>query len=107
MRPTFSFGRQFGGLQKRNFGALLGQGDTVQIPMMMVGQFQVTVYLLGTTKNRKTRGIRLELGEINIRLAPGAGPQRVAVNVDAKKVQDALAELVQREAAAGAKGPGR
>ncbi|MEE2888547.1 MAG: hypothetical protein VX951_14040 [Planctomycetota bacterium] len=100
-------GRQFGGLQRRNFGVLLGQGDTVQIPMMMVGQFKVTVYLLGTTKNRKTRGIRLELGEVNVRLAPGAGPQRVAVNVDAKKVQDALAELVQREAAAGAKGTGR
>jgi hypothetical protein len=95
-------GRQYSQLQRRNFATLLGQGDTVQIPMMLAGKFQVRVYLLGTTKSRKARGVRLEFGEVDIRLIPGAGPQQITVNVDPKKVQDGLAALLKAEAAAGA-----
>ena len=59
---------------------------------------RVTIYLLGTTKKRKSRGVRLEFGEVDIRVIPGAGPQQVTVNVDSKKVQDGLAALLKAEA---------
>jgi hypothetical protein len=95
-------GRQYSQLQRRNFATLLGQGDTVQIPMMLAGKFQVRAYLLGTTKSRKARAVRLECGEVDIRLIPGAGPQQITANVDPKKVQDGLAALLKAEAAAGA-----
>jgi hypothetical protein len=94
--------RQYGQLQRRNFGVLLRQSDTVQIPMMLAGKFRVRAYLLGSSKGRRSRGVWLEFGEVDIRLIPGAGPQQVAVNVDPKKVQDGLAELLKLEAASGA-----
>jgi len=70
--------------------------------MMLAGKFQVRAYLLGTTKSRKARAVRLECGEVDIRLIPGAGPQQITANVDPKKVQDGLAALLKAEAAAGA-----
>jgi hypothetical protein len=88
-------------LQRGKSGKLLGQGDTLQIPLMLDGRYKVIAYLIGTTRSRKVRPVPLELGAVDVRLVPGAGPQRVTVNVDPKKVQQGLAEVAQREAASG------
>ena len=68
---------------------------------MVDGRFKVIAYLLATGKTRKARAVVVELGVVDVRLVPGAGPQRVTVNIEPEKVQTALAELAQREAASG------
>lgn len=84
--------------QRGKSGKILGQGDTLRIPLMQDGRFKVFAYLLGTTKKRKSRAIAVQLGVVNVRLVPGAGPLRLPVNIDAERIQKAMAELAQREA---------
>jgi len=98
-RQSNRIGRQFGGMQRRSAGALLGSGDTVRIPLMADGQYQVIAYLLATGKKRTVRPVAVQVGLVEIRLVPGSGPQRVKANIDAKKVQEAITDLAQREAA--------
>ena len=102
-RPSNRIGRWFGGMQRRKAGVLLGQGDSVQIPLMSDGRFKVTAYLLGTGEKRKARAVPVALGAVDVRLVPGAGPQRITVTVAPEPVQKGLAELAQREAASGQK----
>ena len=96
-------GRQFVGAQRRNFGAILGQDDRVQVPMMMAGTFQVTVYLLSMGKKRTVRPLRVVLDtKITLPLQLGDNPHRVVAGFDVKKMQDAVTQLAQQEAAAAA-----
>jgi hypothetical protein len=87
--------------QRRRGGIMLGQGDTLRIPMMEQGRFQVIAYLLGRSKQRP---VPVALGRIDVRHQPDAGPQRVTVKVDAERLRQALAELARRDAAGGARG---
>ena len=93
--------RWFSDKQRGKSGKLLGRGDTLQIPLMMDGRYKVMAYLLATGKARKVRAVPVELGVVDVRLVPGAAPQRVMVNVVPEPVQKGLADLAQREAASG------
>ncbi len=79
----------------------------MRIPLMVDGQFQVIAYLLRTGQKRTVRPVAVQLGPVEVRLVPGAGPQRVKVNIDAKKVQEAITDLAQREAAKAAQQKGQ
>jgi hypothetical protein len=100
-RQSGGMSRWFGGMKRREAGAILPPGDRIQIPLMLDGRYKVIAYLLGTTGKRRTRAVAVELGAVDVRLVAGAGPLRLAVDVDAKKMRDALAELTRRQATGG------
>ena len=45
--------------------------------------------------------VSMALGEFDVRLIPGEGPQEVVLNVDPERVEQGLALLAQQEAQGG------
>lgn len=106
-RSSGRIARWFAGMQRQAGGSLLGKDDTVQLAPMSDGRYRVIVYLLARSMKMiqgRARRVPVELGTVDVRLVPGAGPQRVTVSVDSKKIQRGLAELAQREAGPTQKG---
>ena len=58
---------------------------------MVDGRYRVTAHL--GDKSQGIRPVPVELGEVEVRLEPGADSQRVTVNYDAEAVQAGLAQL--------------
>lgn len=79
--------------------AMLGDDDSVRLVLMRGGRQRVLARL-GIKDG--VRPVEVDLGEVEVRLVPGTGPQRVVVTADAARVQQGMAEFTQRRAATGA-----
>ena len=62
--------------------------------MLSDGRYKVVVVM--GKKSKDSRMVRVELGAVDVRLVPGAGPLKLTVNYDVKRVQAGLAQVAQR-----------
>lgn len=84
-------------------GAWLGEGDVVEVPLVVNGKYDV---LLRLHEEGVGGDVSLSLGEFDVVL-DGAGPQRLVVQVDASAIGNAIRQLEQRKAAQAAQADGR
>jgi hypothetical protein len=83
-------------------GAWLGDNDTVRVPLMLDGVYEVVVRLHGAGAGPVSR----KIGTVPVTLE-GAAPMRAVVTPPADVVRDALAELAAARAAAQPGNDGR
>ena len=65
----------------------------MRVRIMESGRYRVTAWL-GVGRD-DSRPVPADLGEVDVRLVPGAQPQKVTATVDPAAVQDALAKLAE------------
>ena len=72
------------------------ENDTAKLEVMCDGHYRVAA-LLGWRSG--VRPVFVELGEVDVSLVPGSGPQQLVATVDPEKVQQGLTEFAQKQAA--------
>lgn len=92
-----------GWYQKARYAAApLGANDLARFTLPGDGRYRVTARL---GAGLPVKPVAVDLGEVEVRLVPGSGPQRVTVTFDPARVRDAVATLAQRRAANPSQGP--
>jgi hypothetical protein len=87
----------------RYAAAMLGVGDVARFTLTGDGRYRVSARV---GVGAPIKPVAVDLGEVEVRLPPGAGPQRATVPVDAARVRQAMATSAQRQAATGGQMPG-
>ena len=84
--------------RSRYAAVTLGGGDTARFVLQGSGHYRVFARL---GAGKVARPVGLQLGEVDVQLVPGTGPQRVVMNFDPARLQRGLADLAQRQAVGG------
>jgi len=84
-------------VRSRNWTALRASGMT---PIRVTGNGRHRVVLAVGDKRKGIRPVSISLGEVDVSLAPGRGPQRIRPEVEREKLVTIMAQLRQRAAAA-------